>query len=139
MSGLRFEAFAATAGAHNIPYALLHTDDNSFDVEAYERLLAQLFREQPGTDGIFAGSDIIAAYALKACREHGRRVPEDVRIVGYDGIALRSILGSALSTIRQPIEAMARLAVELIIRQVHGQPVAPQYVLPVELEEGATT
>lgn len=139
LSGLRFEAFAATAGAHNIPYTLLHTDDNSFDVEAYERLLEQLFREQPGTDGIFAGSDIIAAYALKACREHGRRVPEDVRIVGYDGIALRSMLGPALSTIRQPIEAMGKLAVELIIRQVHGGPVSPQYVLPVELEEGATT
>lgn len=139
LSGLRSEAFAETAAAHHIPHISLHTDDNSFDVAAYERLLAQLFREQPGIDGIFAGSDMIAAYALKACRERGRRVPEDVRIVGYDGIALRSMLALPLSTIRQPIEEMGKLAVDLILRQVHGEKVSAQYILPVELEEGATT
>ncbi|MNI67768.1 HTH-type transcriptional repressor CytR [compost metagenome] len=98
-----------------------------------------MFREQPDVDGIFAGSDIIAAYALKACREQGRRVPEDVRIVGYDGIALRGMLGLPLSTIRQPIEAMGKLAIELILRQVNGERVDAEYTLPVELEEGATT
>ncbi|QSF44904.1 LacI family DNA-binding transcriptional regulator [Paenibacillus tianjinensis] len=139
LSGLRAEAFADTAAAHHVQHTLLHTDDNSFDVAAYERLLAQLFREQPGIDGIFAGSDMIAAYALKACMERGRRVPGDVRIVGYDGIALRNMLGLPLSTIRQPIEAMGKLAVELIIRQVHGESVSAEYILPVELEEGATT
>ncbi|WP_379147580.1 LacI family DNA-binding transcriptional regulator [Paenibacillus sp. sgz500992] len=139
LSVLRSEAFADTARQHNLPHTLLHTDNNSFDVGAYERLLAQLFNEQPDVDGIFAGSDLIAAYALKACRERGLRVPEDVRIVGYDGIALRSLLALPLSTIRQPIEDMGKLAVDLIIQQVHGGAVHAEYILPVELEEGATT
>lgn len=139
LSGLRFTGFADTARKHGIRFTSLHTDYNSFDFAAYERLLVQLFLEHPGVDGIFAGSDIIAAYALKACRESGRRVPEDVRIVGYDGITLRDLLDPAISTVRQPIEEMGRLAVELIIRQVQGSPVNAEYILPVELEEGATT
>lgn len=139
LSRLRSEAFADTAANHHIPHLSLHTDNDSFDVAAYERLLAQLFREQPGIDGIFAGSDMIAAYALKACQERGRRVPEDVRIVGYDGIALRSMLALPLSTVRQPIEEMGKLAVDLIIRQVHGGSVSAEYILPVTLEEGSTT
>jgi LacI family sucrose operon transcriptional repressor len=139
LSRLRYEAFTETCRERNIWHTSLHTDNDSFDVRAYERLLDQLFREHPGIDGIFAGSDIIAAYALKACRERGRSVPEDVRIVGYDGIELRNLLAPQLTTIRQPIEAMGKLAVDLIIQQVDGKAVAAEYILPVELVEGATT
>jgi LacI family sucrose operon transcriptional repressor len=132
-------AFEDTASRHNLPHLSLHTDNNSFDFEAYERLLDQLFREQPEVDGIFAGSDIIAACALKACQVRGRRVPEDVRIIGYDGIALRSLLYPNISTIRQPVEEMGKLAVELILKQVQGETVAAENILPVELEEGTST
>lgn len=139
LSHLRCVAFEETAKQHGAQYVSLHTDNNSFDFEAYELLLAQLFREHPEVDGIFAGSDIIAACALKACQIRGRRVPEDVRIIGYDGITLRSLLYPAISSIRQPMEAMGKLAVDLILRQVQGEPVESAYILPVELEEGATT
>lgn len=127
------------AKQHNLEYVTLHTDNNSFDFEAYEQLLGQLFAEHPEVDGIFAGSDIIAAYALKACRTRGRRVPEDVKIVGYDGIMLRSLLDPPITTIRQPMEAIGKLAVDLILQQVQGHSVAAAHILPVELEEGATT
>ncbi|MHA6531829.1 LacI family DNA-binding transcriptional regulator [Paenibacillus sp. BAC0078] len=139
LSHRRYEAFADTARKHAVWFTSLHTDNNSFDVEAYERLLKQLFREHPEVDGIFAGSDMIAAYALKACRESGRRVPQDVRIVGYDGIAVRSLFHPSISTIRQPMEEMGRLAVDLIIKQVEGGTVSTENILPVELEEGSTT
>ncbi|WP_019914817.1 LacI family DNA-binding transcriptional regulator [Paenibacillus sp. HW567] len=139
LSHRRYEAFADTAREHGVWHTSLHTDHNSFDAGAYERLLRQLFREHPEVDGIFAGSDIIAAYALKACRENGRRVPQDVRIVGYDGIAVRSLFHPSISTIRQPMEEMGRLAVDLIIKQVEGGTVSTVNILPVELEEGSTT
>ncbi|MBT2291312.1 LacI family DNA-binding transcriptional regulator [Paenibacillus albidus] len=139
LSGLRYEAFRDTAQLHGVWHTSLHTNSNSFDFGEYERLLEQLLREHPDIDGIFAGSDIIAAYALKVCREKGRRVPEDIRIVGYDGITLRTQLTPSLTTIRQPIEAMSKLAVELIMAQEMGEKVASEYILPVELEVGATT
>ncbi|MEK4849306.1 LacI family DNA-binding transcriptional regulator [Paenibacillus sp. FSL H7-0756] len=139
LSHLRCVAFEDMAKQHSLEYVTLHTDNNSFDFEAYEQLLGQLFLEHPEVDGIFAGSDIIAAYALKACRTRGRRVPEDVKIVGYDGIMLRSLLDPPITTIRQPMEAIGQLAVDLILQQVQGQSVAAAHILPVELEEGGTT
>jgi LacI family sucrose operon transcriptional repressor len=139
LSRLRHVAFQDVAKQHGIWHTSLHTDINGFDLDEYGRLMEQLFREHPNIDGIFASSDIIASYALKACQESGRRVPEDVRIIGYDGISMRSLQTPLISTIRQPIEEISKKAVELIIEQVQGKAVASEHILPVELEEGATT
>jgi len=139
LSRKRYEAFRDTAQRLGIPHVSLHTDINGFDFQEYEILVRQLLREHPDVDGIFAGSDIIAAYALKVCTEQGFAVPGDIRIVGYDGIAVRNMLTPALSTICQPIEAMGQLAVELIIRQAEGERVKMEHILPVSLFEGGTT
>jgi LacI family sucrose operon transcriptional repressor len=52
---------------------------------------------------------------------------------------LRSLLDPPITTIRQPMEAIGQLAVDLILQQVQGQSVAAAHILPVELEEGGTT
>ncbi|MCL6602047.1 MAG: LacI family DNA-binding transcriptional regulator [Paenibacillus sp.] len=135
----RYKAFQDIAEQRGVWYTSLHTDINGFNFQEYERLLEQLFLQHPDVDGIFASSDIIAAYALKACQESGRRVPEDIRIIGYDGISLRGLLTPSITTIRQPIEEMGKLAVDLILEQVEGNSVAMEHVFPVELEEGGTT
>ncbi|OBZ08442.1 LacI family transcriptional regulator [Bacillus sp. FJAT-27264] len=139
LSHQRYVAFRDVAERRGIWHTSLHTDVNGFKLEEYEALLEQLFLEHPDIDGIFASSDILAAYALKACQDSGRRVPEDVRIIGYDGIAQRKLQNPLISTIRQPIEEISKRAVELIIEQMQGKAVASEHILPVELEEGATT
>lgn len=139
LSRRRYDAFRDIAEQHGIWHTSLHTDINGFRLEEYAQLAEQLFREHPDIDGIFASSDIIAAQMLKTCQENGRSVPEDVKIIGYDGIALRSLYTPQISTIRQPIEEISRLAVELIIQQVQGNTVASENILPVELAAGATT
>ncbi|KWX86692.1 LacI family transcriptional regulator [Paenibacillus riograndensis] len=139
LSNLRYEAFVETARQEGIWHTSRHTDNNSFDVLAYERLLEQLFREHPGIDVIFAGSDLIAASAPKTCRASGRRVPADVRIVGTECRALFTPNRPPITTIRQPMEEMGRLAVELILKQVEGMSVPSANILPVKLQEGSTT
>jgi len=135
----RHRAFKDIAEQRGVWHTSLHTDINGFNFQEYGRLLEQLFREHPDVDGIFASSDIIAAFALKACQEIERRVPEDIKIIGYDGISLRSLMMPSITTIRQPIEEIGKLAVDLILEQVEGNPVAMEHVLPVELEVGGTT
>ncbi|WP_157261152.1 LacI family DNA-binding transcriptional regulator [Paenibacillus wynnii] len=135
----RHKAFQDIVEQRGIWHTSLHTDINGFNFHEYERLLELLFQEHPDVDGIFASSDVIAAYALKACRESGRRVPEDIKIIGYDGISLRGLLTPSITTIRQPIEAMGKLAVDLILEQVEGHSVAMEHIFPVELEVGGTT
>lgn len=76
-------------------------------------------------DGIVAASDVLAMSTIQALRRHGRRVPEDVAVVGYDDIPLAAYFVPALTTVRQPIEAAGRALVDLLIAQLDGRKAAP--------------
>ena len=70
---------------------------------------------------IFAFSDNIAIGALRAARERGLRVPEDLSIVGFDDIEHATIVTPALTTVRQPLAEMGRTAVSLLVRLLERQ------------------
>ncbi|MNJ67804.1 HTH-type transcriptional regulator GntR [compost metagenome] len=104
-----------------------------FDQTRYEQLLQELLAEHPDIDGIFATSDIIGAFAIKECERAGKKVPDDVKIVGYDDVTAARWLTPELTSIRQPIDEFGKLAVELLSRQVEGEAVQIENTLPVEL------
>lgn len=87
-----------------------------------------------GRLGVFAFNDAIARTIVEAVRDAGRRVPEEVGVVGFDddpGVRAR---GVALTTIRQPIRDMAAQAVDLVDRLRRGDEVAPRHIeFPTEL------
>lgn len=139
LSNRRTSAFIDEVQQHNIEHIIVQTDMNVFDQKQYERIIRRLFEEHPDIDGIFATSDIIATFAVKICHKLKRRVPEDVRIVGYDDVNAASWLVPALTTVRQPLEKMARSAVDMICRQEEERNREQACVLPVELVERETT
>ena len=128
----RVEAFVAEARAADLPSLIVQTGEDVFDFTQYETLVNQLFQEHPDVDGVVA-SDVKAGHVLQACRRLGRRVPEDVRVVGYDDILLASLLVPRLTTIHQPIEEMASCAVDILVAQIAGKTVPMENVLPVSL------
>jgi DNA-binding LacI/PurR family transcriptional regulator len=73
-----------------------------------------------GVTGIVCASDPLALGAIRAVRRRGLSVPEDVSVVGFDDSAFMSCTEPPLSTVRQPIEAMGRAAVELLCAQIQG-------------------
>lgn len=73
-------------------------------------------------DALFAASDLMAMTAINALRRLGRRVPEDILVVGYDDIALSSFFHPALSTVRQPIDVAGEQLVEALLEQLQGRP-----------------
>ena len=64
---------------------------------------------------IFASNDVMAMAAMDAVRERGLRVPEDVSILGFDDIPQASLVRPALSTVRQPLEQMGRVATQMLL------------------------
>ncbi|MFF0745580.1 LacI family DNA-binding transcriptional regulator [Streptomyces sp. NPDC004111] len=76
-----------------------------------------------GVTGIVCASDPLALGAVRAARRQGMRVPQDVSVVGYDDSAFMTCTEPPLTTVRQPIEAMGRAAVELLILQIQGSDV----------------
>ncbi len=80
-----------------------------------EYATARLLGRRPDVDGIFAASDMMAVGALRALRRAGRRVPEDVALVGFDDLPISSWTDPPLTTVRQPVEEMgARMTAELL-------------------------
>jgi DNA-binding LacI/PurR family transcriptional regulator len=97
---------------------------------AMGRLLAR-----PGdpVDAVFAASDLMAAGALRALRAAGRRVPEDVAVVGFEDSAVARYAQPPLTTVRQPIEEMGRQATRLLLAQVAGDAGGMHLILDTEL------
>jgi DNA-binding LacI/PurR family transcriptional regulator len=82
-----------------------------------------------GVTGLVCASDPLALGAIRAVRRARLRVPDDVSVVGYDDSALMSCTEPPLTTVRQPIEAMGRAAVDLLMRQVAGERTQPDELL----------
>ena len=85
---------------------------------AASRLIAQ------GVTGIICASDPLALGAVRAARRGGLLVPAQLSVIGYDDSALMSCTDPPLTTVRQPIEAIGRAAVEMLAGQIEGSPVS---------------
>jgi len=139
LANFRTQAFEQTMRKHGVEFMTLQTDMNVFDQQTYERIISQLLVEHDDIDGVFATSDIIASFVLKWCRKLGKEVPRDLKLIGYDDVNLTSWISPSLTTIRQPINEMGKLAVELIRKQMDGEAIEHANTLSVELIERETT
>lgn len=73
-----------------------------------------------GSTGIICASDVLALGTIRAARRLGKRVPEDLSVIGFDDFALMNCTDPPLTTVRQPIEAMGQAAVDLLVHQMEG-------------------
>jgi DNA-binding LacI/PurR family transcriptional regulator len=103
---------------------------------AMARLLA---RPAPPIDAVFAASDLMAAGALRALRAVGRRVPEDVAVVGFEDSAVARYAQPPLTTVRQPIEEMGRQAARMLLAKIAGETGGMHLILDVDLVVRAST
>ncbi|WP_425584088.1 LacI family DNA-binding transcriptional regulator [Streptomyces roseoviridis] len=108
-----------------------------FTEEGGRRAMRELLGRAPDLDAVFAASDVMAAGARGVLREAGRRVPEDVALVGVDDSAVARLMDPPLTSVRQPIEEMGRTMARMLLREL-AEPSAtagerPRRVLPTEL------
>ncbi len=94
----------------------------SYD-DGFEGMSVLLGRD-PSIDGVFAASDAVAAGALEALRVSGRRVPDDVSLVGFDDSAWALRCHPPLTTVHQPAAAVGQRAAEVLLAQLRGEDVS---------------
>ena len=94
----------------------------------------QLVPNHPELTAIFAATDEIAIGVLTALWQLGLRIPQDISVVGFDDISLASVITPPLTTIHQPIDEIARVAVELMVQMIEeGEEERKDLVLPTRL------
>jgi DNA-binding LacI/PurR family transcriptional regulator len=93
-----------------------------FSLEGGHAAAARLIER--GVTGIICASDPLALGAIRAARRAGLSVPADLSVIGYDDSAFMSCTDPPLTTVRQPIEAIGRAAVEMLAGQIEGAPVS---------------
>jgi len=116
----KLTARSAVPGDHRIGHAL-------FSFEGGQAVASELWAA--GMTGLVCGSDVIALGAIRAARRQGLKVPGDVSVVGYDDSAFMNYTDPPLTTLRQPIEAMAKAAVTLLVNQISGNAPTPKELL----------
>jgi len=110
-----FEQAMAEAGLQVNPIYITNGDFRSQSGElAMNRLLA--FKEPP--TAVFACNDLMAIGAIRAARNNGMRIPEDISIAGFDDISFCQAVHPSLTTVSQPYAEMAKIATDLLIQRM---------------------
>jgi LacI family transcriptional regulator len=105
-----------------------------FHPESGQAAAYQLLSMQDPPTAIFACNDMMAIGVLRACMELGRRIPQDLALVGYDDIELASYTTPSLTTIQQPKKEMGVTALKYLLDRIQAEQSAPQKaLLPVSL------
>ncbi len=104
-----------------------------YDEEVAQVAVQQWLIDGVEVDAIFAGDDDAATGVLSALHSAGKRVPQDIAVVGFDDQAVSRYLTPSLTTVRSPLEQVGREAVIQLVKSIHGQPIDPITLLKTEL------
>jgi DNA-binding LacI/PurR family transcriptional regulator len=121
----KLQAFAQVGAKFSgSPVAPELVERTRFSLEGGHAAAAKLLTR--GVTGIICASDPLALGAVRAARRTGLTVPQDLSVVGYDDSVFMACTDPPLTTVRQPIEAIGRAAVELLAGQIEGAAVVPE-------------
>jgi LacI family transcriptional regulator len=125
-----YEAALAAAGIERDPALVLSAD---FEVEPGAEAAGRLLDQPQRPTAILCFNDWMAVGAMRAARERGLRVPDDVSVMGYGDVVWASYLTPTLTTIRQPLTDMGRAAVSMLARVQAGERGAMRIELPTRV------
>jgi len=107
--------------------------------ELAKKAAEEILKKYPEVDGVVAGNDIVAMSVYKVFTRHGKKIPQEVQLVGFDDVGFGELFIPELTTIHQPIKEMGHLAAEIILKAVNGEPYEKKNVFDVKLIERETT
>ena len=140
---LRERGYRRVLGEAGLEPVIVAVDFNLPEPERTAAIMAALDSVADVMDAVFCTDDLLAATALEWAHRHGRSVPQDLRVVGFDGTATMRRVLPGLTTIQQPLADICATAVRLLVEQIGAEPPAdptpvPAIELPVRVVEGRT-
>lgn len=121
---VRLAGYLLTMQARGIPIdptLIYHVGLYGDDIIAQGRAAMRELLARADFTACYCNNDLLAIGALTEAKAQGIRIPGDIAITGFDDIPLASLIDPPLTTISQPMEAMGRAAVEIVLRQIHQE------------------
>jgi DNA-binding LacI/PurR family transcriptional regulator len=122
-----YQQVVAKAG---IPEAVAYGD---FTADGGEQATIQLLDRHPDLDGIFVASDLMATATLRVLSQLGKRVPDDVAVVGFDDSVVATTTTPKLTTVRQPVEKLGARLAEILLAKLAGADLTSPEIYDTEL------
>ena len=131
----RERAYLDVMAEYNMPIRMVneviqHGEENA--------IVADFIEKYADVDGVFVSGYTLSQFFYEAAIEMGKKIPEDLQIVSYDGM-FKQWSTSNMTSVEQPIEEMARQVVRLLIKKIHGEETGTRTVLKTKFVLGTTT
>lgn len=133
----RFKGYQDALLEAGLDWQVFPYRSGAYSLESGARMIEDMREEWPQMDALFCANDMIAVGAMKVLQTSGRRIPEDIALVGFDDSLVAAMVTPALTTMQQPIYQIGREAVDLLIRQLEAEdgepPLRDRVILPTQL------
>jgi len=130
---LRHQGCVQTFREREIPFEEQRYETARFTFEGGYYAAQALLRRNPDFTALFAMSDVMALGAIRALADAGKRVPEDISVIGFDGLQIGEYTLPRLSTVAQSVEQLAERSMQLLLQNIEKGAVAIHEVVPVQL------
>lgn len=130
---LRYQGCLEAFRKHNIAFTEENYETARFTYDDGYRAAQVLLARNPGLTALFAMSDVMAIGAVRYLKDAGVRIPEDVSVIGFDGLEIGDYMIPRMSTIAQDVSELARQSLELLWRQIETGTGATYETVPVTL------
>jgi len=124
----RFEGYLSALKDHNLEYGKELTMKSISTQESGYEAMRKILKSSSIPTAVFAANDLDAIGAMRAIKEKGLKIPEDIAIIGFDDIQLASYVDPPLTTIKQPIFEMGTTALNLLISIIEGKRIGTQKI-----------
>ncbi|XJZ27057.1 LacI family DNA-binding transcriptional regulator [Bacillota bacterium Lsc_1132] len=114
--------------------------EGDYQVIKTTKAVKDLLTRHPEIDGIFAGNDYMAIGVLKAAEQMKIHIPDQLALIGFDGIQLSQLTSPEITTMAQPIYQLGATAAQLLLNMIEGKPLSRlHYQFPVSILKGQST
>ena len=130
---LRYEGCIQAFRDHGIAFEESQYETARFTYEDGYRAAQALLERNDGFTALFAMSDVMALGAIRALCDAGKRVPQDISVMGFDGLPIGSYTVPRLSTVAQSVEQLAERGLNLLLGSIEKETPASHEIVPVDL------